>query len=182
MSNQHILVVIKARGCPGCEALTRIWPNIQREMARRKISLREKFITRELRGHLPPGVYPPLLDKMGWAPAILLINGQQWNRAMAKVGESSAPSISNFVIFSGRMNKDRPELIKNFEYNFTQPKSFVDWLEKALTQLDLPAASFDTKLKSKNQTYNLSKGNSQKSAKKSSCKGNVCNLRIIPRK
>lgn len=143
--SEPVVVLYKSSACRHCTALSNIWdkpPSKDQDSvmtALKKVypNLRFYVVTaKDNTGKFDENTAPKdLIRYAKWFPNILLIPGQLWDAAMAKLGpKNDVMLIDGVQIMNGRLVNGVP----NYEqlYDIRKPSEFANWLKVSLENED----------------------------------------------
>ena len=178
--SKNILVVIKTPGCGACIKLSQVWSNILKEIKKERIDIRIKMIDLKPNNLSNNKNIPKLFNRVGWFPAIFLIDGYQWDQAMNLLGKKNEPEITKYVPFGVTYQNGQMKQLENFRYSFLIPTSFTSWIRSAEqilagSESNVPWDPENSK-SGKNSKLKIGRSSSYQ------CNSNYCKLKIVPSK
>lgn len=136
-NSEPTVVLYKSETCGHCDDIAKIWDSppdtggvgIMDALKRINPKIRFSVVTsKDLSGKFDEKLYPSdLIRYSGDFPKILLVPGNLWDSAMAKLGPKNDVKLINGVqIMNAKWENNI--LRKNLKYNIMNPDDYSDWL------------------------------------------------------
>jgi hypothetical protein len=139
----HVLLLVKAKGCPGCSSMEKIWPEYEKVIKNKFPALRIQLVQyMGTNGVFDYTKYPYGMNGMIKSyPSFFLVPGPLWDSAMSEVHKGKANPINlhiptvkgcNYVLSKINNKLDFVMLEKSKQINIFYPESVLQWLDTNL--------------------------------------------------
>ena len=191
LNSEPTIVLYKSLTCGHCDDLSKIWDtpppggNISVMDALKRINPKIRFsvvTAKDQDGRFDEKLYPSDLIRYGGRfPTILLIPGNLWDAAMAKLGPKNDVKLINGVqIMNAKWENNI--LRRHNKYNIMNPEDYSEWLiecqnEEAFRKVQSDLSSFIITDRLNNFVVST-----KPSSSLITCDNNVCSLKLMPRR